>query len=67
MSTSRLAYDDAVTLAEMADDARAAGDHLALPRQLGAARDDADHPATGTPQISDSLAWHAAELELHYA
>ena len=67
MSTSSLAYDDAVTLAEMAGDARAAGHHLALPRQLGAARDESDHAAPGTPQISDSVASHAAELELHYA
>ena len=67
MSTPRLAYDDAVTLAEMAGDARAAGHHLALPRQLGVAPDEATHAAPGTPQISESLASRAAGLELHYA
>lgn len=67
MSTSRLAYDDAVTLAEMAGDARAAGHRLDLPRQLGAARDEADHTAPGTPKISDSLASRAGDLELHYS
>ena len=67
MSTPRLAYDDAVTFAEMAGDARAAGHQIALPRQLDAARGVADRAAPASPQITDSLASRAADLELHYA
>lgn len=66
MSTTRLAYDDALTLTDMLGDARAVTTRLHLPAQR------ADAPAhdtahAGTPAISDSLAARAADLELHLA
>ena len=66
MSTTRLAYDDAGTLTDMLGDARAVTTRLALPGQRGAERHDA-RTEHADVTISDSLAAHAAELDVHYA
>jgi hypothetical protein len=67
MRTTRLAYDDALTLTDMLGDARAVTTALHLPQQRADVPAHAATPGAGTPTISDSLAAHAADLELHLA
>lgn len=66
MSTTRLAYDDSVTFTDLLGDARAVTTRLHLPGQRDAERHDVRPEHTGVT-ISDSLAAHAAELDVHYA
>ena len=73
MSTSRLAYDDAVTPAEMTGDCLAVNRRMDLPaqRETGPATegtvfgDDQVRTPHGTPLISKGLASRAADLHLH--
>lgn len=73
MSTTRLAYDDAATPAEMTGDCVAVGRQMGLPGQrltdLAAAaaafREEQVRAGHGTPVISEGLASRAADLELH--
>ncbi|QIK66042.1 hypothetical protein G7072_06545 [Nocardioides sp. HDW12B] len=67
MSTTRLAYDDAVALTDMLGDARAVTTRLHLPQQRADAPAHAAAAGAGTPAISESLAARAADLELHLA
>lgn len=71
MSTSRLAYDDPATPAEMTGDCLAVGRRLDLPRQRPVAPVAATlwtEAVRGThraPWVSEGLATRAADLELH--
>jgi hypothetical protein len=73
MSTSRLAYDDAASLAEMTGDCVAVGRRMGLPghrlTDIDAAAaafwDDYVRAEHGTPVVSEGLADRAADLELH--
>lgn len=73
MSTSRLAYDDAASLAEMTGDCAAVGRQMALPGRpaadidaaAAAFWDDYVRSEHGTPVVSAGLASRAADLELH--
>jgi hypothetical protein len=73
MTSSRLAYDDAATPAEMTGDCLAVGRQLHLPDQrerdvetrATAFWDDYVRFAHATPAVSEGLATRAADLELH--
>ena len=73
MSTSRLAYDDAATPAEMTSDCVEVGRQMGLPGQrltdvdaaAAAFWDDYVRAEHGTPVVSEHLAHRVADLELH--